>query len=109
MNTLEQMTERFELLPVSIQDAIKAFDYDHRLQKIHKKYKLHIDQSVTLESLLANIIFGDIKSTDLTSHVAHDLRIDREKAVEISLEINNDILLPLREKIKETQSNDDII
>ncbi len=108
MNTLEEMTERFALLPVNIQEAITAFDYDHRLQKIHKKYKLHIDQSVQLETLLANIIFGDMKSTELTTHVERDLRLTRDKAVEISLEINNDILLPLREKIKETQAKSDI-
>lgn len=103
MNTLEQMTGRFEKMPIDIQEAIKAFDYDHRLQKIHKKHKLHLDQSVLLESILADIVFGDMKSTELTTQVTDKLRIDRSVGAEIAIEINSEIILPLREKIKEVQ------
>ena len=109
MNTLEQNTARFTLLPVDIQEAIKLFDYDHRLQKVHKKHKLHIDQSVALEALLADIIFGDMKSLELTNNIEKDLRIERSLAAEIALEINSDIILPLREKIKEVQETENTI
>lgn len=107
MNTLEQATERFEQLPADIQDAIHAFDYDKRLQKIHKKYKLHIDQSVALETIMADIVFGDMKSTELTNRLVSDLRIDHDTASTIALEINTEILIALREKIKETDKSDE--
>ncbi len=109
MNTLEQNTARFALLPADIQEAIKLFDYDNRLQKVHKKHKLHIDQSVALEALLADIIFGDMKSIELTNTIEHDLRMERGTAAEIALEINSTIILPLREKIKEVQETENTI
>lgn len=103
MNSLEQLTGRFSKLPINTQEAIKVFNYDYRFQKIHKKYKLHIDQSVTLESLVADIIFGDLKSLELTDKIEKELRIDRGIAVEIALEINKELILPLREEIKKVQ------
>lgn len=103
MNTLEIMKERFEKMPINIQNAIKAFDYDYRLQKIHKKHKLHIDQSVLLEAAMADIVFGDMKSINLTDRLEKELRIDRSLAADIAIELNNELILPLREKIKEVQ------
>ncbi len=101
MNTLEQMTERFERLPEGVKEVVHTFDYDHRLHLVSKKFNLHIDQLVGLENLCADVIFGDIEPHTLTSELQKNLRLDREKAIDIALEINSTILLPLREGIKE--------
>ncbi len=103
MNSLEQQTERFAILPPDFQEAIRNFDYDKRLQQIDKKFRLHIDQLVALETALANIVFGELKSMELTSYIETNLRVNREKASEIALDVNENILMPLREKIKLTQ------
>lgn len=100
MNSLEQATERFAKLPIGFQEAIKNFDYDHKLAEIHRKYKLHIDQSFALEKSVADLIFGDIKSSDLVTKLKHDLHTTHEQAEQIAFEINDHILLPIREKIK---------
>lgn len=103
-NTLEQLTERFDVLPEDLKEAIRTFDYDHRLHQIHKKFKLHIDQSVALENAMADIVFGDLKSTDLMHRVAQELRIESDKASEIALALNSEIILPLRAHLQDIQS-----
>lgn len=106
MNTLEQQTERFETLPTDFQQVISLFDYDHRLGLIHKKYKLHIDQSVSLEKIMSDIIFGDLRSIQMADLVQTELRLDRETAINIALDINETILNPIREAIKKVQDPD---
>lgn len=103
-NSLEQLTERFDVLPEDLKEAIKTFDYDHRLHQIHKKFKLHIDQSVALENAMADIVFGDLKSTDLMHRVQKDLRIGSDNASEIALSLNSEIILPLRAHLQDIQS-----
>jgi hypothetical protein len=103
MNTLEQQVERFRNLPTDFQEALSSFDYDHKLGSIHKKYKLHIDQSVSLENIMSDIIFGDQRSIELTSTIEHELRLPRETAIEIALEINRNILVPIKDTIKVIQ------
>ncbi len=106
MNTLEQQAERFSNLPTDFQKALSSFDYDHRLGLIHKKYKLHIDQSVSLEHIMSDIIFGDQRSLELTSAIEHELRLPRETSIEIALEINRNILVPIKDAIKIIQGAD---
>ena len=105
MNTLEQQTERFQNLPSDFQKALSTFDYDHRLNLIQKKHKLHIDQAVSLEKIMSDIIFGDIKSLELTNEIERKLNLNRESAVEMALDINEAILAPMREHIKEIQNS----
>lgn len=106
MNTLEQQTERFNSLPTDFQKVLSVFDYDHRLGLIHKKYKLHIDQSVVLENIMADIIFGTERSVRLTTDIEEKLRLTREKAVEIALDINETILKPIRVLIQQNQDTE---
>ncbi len=103
MNTLEQASERFAKLPSDFQVVIRNFDYDKRLHDIHKKFKLHIDQSFALEKTVGDVIFGDIHSTEMSEILHHSLHTTKEQADEISMEINDKILLPIREAIKSQQ------
>jgi len=103
MNTLEHMTERFELLPEDLQEAIRTFNYDQRLHQIQKKFTLHIDQSVSMEKAMADIVFGDLKSIELTSVLHNELRIDHQKAIELALTLNSEVILPLREHLQKLQ------
>lgn len=106
MNTLEQQAERFQNLPIDFQQALSGFDYDHRLGVIHKKYKLHIDQSVSLEKIMSDIIFGDQRSLELTTAIAEELRLPREQAIEIALDLNTTILEPIKSAIREIQNKE---
>lgn len=103
MNTLERMPERFNLLPEDFQQAIRTFDYDKRLQTISHKHKLHIDQLVALETTMSDVIFGTSKAADLQKILQQSLRISHDKALEITMELNNTILSPLKSHIMEVQ------
>ncbi len=106
MTSLEQDTERFARLPVDFQDALRDFDYDKRLRAIHEKFKLHIDQSFALEKTVGDVIFGDIHSADMQKILQQGLHTTSEQARDISLEINDRVLLPIREAIKARQQED---
>jgi hypothetical protein len=101
MNSLERAAERFAKLPPGFQRAIIGFDYDKRLAAVQQKFKLHIDQAFMLEKNLADIVFGDAHSTTLTKSLERDLHTTQEQAEQISHDINEHVLLPLREVLKE--------
>jgi uncharacterized protein HemY len=104
-NSLELMKEKFDLLPEDAQQAIRTFGYDTALQQIHKKYKLHIDQSYSLEQLIAMVIFGEIRPQSLIPKIQQDLRLDKEKSEEMAFDVNNLVLKPIQELMKNIQTN----
>lgn len=103
-NSIELMEERFASLPEDAQKAIKQFDYDLALKKIHTANKLHIDQAASLEQAVADVVFGDTRPQDLIGVINKELRIDHEKAKEIAFEVNSNILIPIQDLMKKIQS-----
>ena len=104
-NSLLQNTERFNLLPEDAKQAIRDFDYDTALKSVHDKYKLHIDQAAALEKAVADVIFGDMHSTELLSYIQRELRVDQSKATEIAVDVNKNVLLPIQMKMREIEAN----
>jgi hypothetical protein len=105
-NSLIKMTERFELLPDDAQKAISRFDYDTVLRSLQLKYKLHIDQAASLEKNVADIIFGDKKSSDLILHLAQDMHIDANLSKTIAFDVNDSILRPIQDLMKKIQTEE---
>lgn len=104
-NSIELITERFNLLPEDAQSAIKQFDYDAALKEIHLSYKLHIDQASSLEKAVADVIFGELETTDLLNFLQTELRITPEIAMQLTVDVNKKILIPIQEKMREIQAN----
>jgi hypothetical protein len=104
-NSIELIKERFELLPEDAQKAIQQFEYDKALKEIHSAYKLHIDQAYSLEKAVADVIFGDLETHQLISFLQTELRLSPEVALQLSIEINTKILIPIQEKMKDIQAN----
>lgn len=104
-NSIELIKERFDLLPDDAQKAIQQFEYDKALKEIHTSYKLHIDQAYSLEKAVADVIFGDLETQQLISFLQTELRLSPEIALQLSLDVNTKILLPIQEKMKEIQAN----
>ncbi len=105
-NTLIRMKERFERLPEDAQKAISQFDYDGILRNLHLKHKLHIDQASALEKNVADIIFGDKKSSQLILHLEQDLHVGEESAKIIAFDVNDTILKPIQELMKKIQTEE---
>ncbi len=107
-NSIELLKERFELLPRDAQEAIKQFEYDKALKEIHSTYKLHIDQAYTLETAVANVIFGELETSELISFLQTELRLSQETATQLAVEVNNKVLIPIQEKMKTIQAQGDL-
>jgi len=102
--SIERNTEKFNNLPLDYQEAIRTSDYDGTLGSITKEHKLHIDQSAILESLLAKLIFGEIESKDIISEVESKLHIEHAEAIRITTELNESIIKPIKENLKNIQT-----
>ncbi|MBP6974883.1 MAG: hypothetical protein KBB54_02970 [Candidatus Pacebacteria bacterium] len=103
-NSIELAKEKFELLPEDAQSAIRDFEYDKALREIHEMYKLHIDQASSLEKAVADVIFGEIETTQLIPILQNELRISPEMALKLSIDVDAKILRPLQEKMKVIQA-----
>ncbi len=103
--SIERNTEKFASLPLDYQEAIRMSDYDNTLGTITKNHKLHIDQSAILELLLAQLIFGEIESREMISEVESKLHINNTEAVRITAELNELIIKPIKENLKNIQTN----
>jgi len=97
------MTERFERLPEDAQRAIQEFEYDKALKHIHQVYKLHIDQASSLEKIVADIVFGDRRSQEMVHLIEQELRISNETAVQVALDVNKSILVPIQKIMQKIQ------
>ncbi len=102
-NSLEQMSEKFQQLPDDAQIAISQFDYDKALRDVHMKYKLHIDQASSLEKAVASVVFGEIRPQTLIQIIQSELRLDAELSKSIAFDINQSILLPIQELMRNIQ------
>jgi len=102
-NSIELMKAGFDKLPADAQAAIRRFDYDGALKLVHKKYALHIDQAASLERLVSGVIFGDIKPEHLISSIGKELRVNSEKATEIGVDVNMEILIPIQKLMRESE------
>jgi hypothetical protein len=96
----------FKDLPSDVQKVVSDFKYDEALKAIHAKNNLHIDQAAALEKEVARVIFGDARSHELMANIQKELRLNPEKAQEITLEVNNIILKPLQSAMKAMQTEE---
>ncbi len=105
-NSLTKDTKRFEILPEDTQKAIVQFDYDLILRNLQVKHKLHIDQAAALEKNIADIIFGERRSSDLILHLSQDMHVGMEYSKTIAFDVNTSILRPLQDLMKKIQTEE---
>ena len=102
---LERNTEKFNDLPDDFKEAIRMSDFDITFDSIVKKHKLHIDQSSILEVLLSDLIFGEIDSIKLISEMETKIGISNHEALEITKEMNDLLITPIKDNLKKIQTN----
>jgi hypothetical protein len=107
-NSIERNTEKFTKLPLDYQGAIRSSDYDNALGTLTKEHKLHIDQSAELEYLLAKLIFGEIDAEDMISKIENVLNISNSDATKLATELNQTIIKPIKENLKNIQTKEDV-
>lgn len=78
--------------------AIKIFD---KIEAIGKKHSLHLDQVGVLDAETRALIVGVTPRENFSKELVENLDISFGKAEAIVQDINNEIMLPLRETLKQ--------
>ncbi len=100
------LDERFEKLPIEIQNSIKESNYYEKLYEIGGKYGLLISEIVELEAITTNVMMGIIKGEKFEETVKNKLRLSEEKTKGLVYEITEKILKNIREKIEKIYPNE---
>jgi hypothetical protein len=97
------ITERFKILPQNVQKAIFSADLPGKLKSTVEKYNLRIDQGGVLETEVNLIMLGLEHPDSFAGNVQKEVGVSQEVAEQIISDINNNILLPIRETLREMQ------
>ncbi len=92
--------EKLKTLPDDLQYAVMMSEWQKTLLKIKDKFKLHIDQTQTLEDCTIKLMFGDIDAPDFINIMFNDAHINSETAADILLEIDLTILKEIRHRLE---------
>ncbi len=101
--TNEQLIEMYHKLPKDVQEAILSVDTSNTIREIGEKHKLMIDKIGDLADETGLVMLGLTHPGQYVSHLIERLGIDREAAQEITEEVNNRILFPIRDSLRKIQ------
>lgn len=98
--TQEQIEERFNALPVSVQEALASAKTGERLRRIGTRHDLHIDQLGILNNITGFVILGFLERSEYLPTLIEELNISRESAGAILEDVNTEILAPIRTSLE---------
>ena len=101
----EQLIEQFQTLPEGLKRAITTVDTANAIQEIAKKFLLHIDQMAALASETGLVLLGFTHPRDFVKNLAARLRISEQRALEIAKEVGEQILVKVREALRNLHEN----
>ena len=93
-------TERFELLPPAVQEAIKSADLEKRLRALADTHKLHLDQWELLENEVKLALYGFEDAGNLPQNLESEVGMERGEAVALAESINQIVFEPIREQLE---------
>jgi hypothetical protein len=91
---------RFISMPKDIQESIARSDWKNKIYEISKKYKINIEQMGILEDLIVKVIQNTIHPDKFEGEVNSKITISKDDISNLIKEINNNILLKIREGMK---------
>jgi hypothetical protein len=94
--TQEQIEERFEELPDSVQEILASAETGEALRRIGTRHNLHIDQLSILNNVTGLVILGLMERSDYLPTLIEELDIATEVAEAILTDVNTEILEPMR-------------
>ncbi|MBL7046003.1 MAG: hypothetical protein ISR99_03180 [Parcubacteria group bacterium] len=100
-NIKTKIQEHFEKLPQTLKEAIHSSNFQDKLLAISKKHRLHINQGATLENETLLVMMGLDDASSFTKNLQNELEISKEQAEQITADVAKEILLPIRESLKE--------
>ena len=96
----KQIEERISELPADIQNAVLSSDFGQKIQAVGAGNKLHIDQIQELNDFTMLMMLGFMNDDEYRREVVALVGGDAAVAQKVSEEVNQKILLPIRESMK---------
>lgn len=100
MDINQTIKDRLNQLPEDIQQAITSNDLGSKFDQIAQKNNLHIDQNGNLQTETLLVMLGLENSSDYIDNLQSSLEINRNEAIQISNDVNELILKPIKESLR---------
>lgn len=98
----------FDSLPADLKEAILSVETAEKMALLRDKHSLMLDQAGELGDELGLLMIGLTKQKDFVVNITKRLGIPTEKAVQISVDINKEILNPVRASLQKIQEEKDV-
>lgn len=103
MDTQDIIKNRLSQLPEDIQRAIKDGDLASKFDSVAEKNNLKIDQNGNLQTETLLVMLGLESNSDYIDNVQKSLEISRSEAINITKDVNELILSPIRDSLRAIQ------
>lgn len=104
---LANKENKFENLPLKLQESINISNWKEKLYKIAKDHKLSVEQMGILEDITIGLIINKIHPEEYETALENSIKIPKDEISKIALEVNNDILNNIRYILKQRLSDGD--
>jgi len=104
-NKQATLDPRFSKLPKDVGQAIAQSGWQDNLYGISQKYKLNIEQMGIFENDTVKLITNEILPNNYESILASDLKISEDTLKSLVSEVNDKIMLNIRELLKKVVDN----
>lgn len=100
--TPEEIKKRVAELPPEVRAVLYSPDMDRVLQKVGKKFELHLDQLGEVETETVDVMIGFTPTGEFAKNIAEALETDLPKAQNIAEAISTELFSKIRESMKGT-------
>lgn len=103
--TKKLIQEQYAKLPKQLQDAIQSSHVNEMIGAIATQNKLHIDQIGEFENEVMMLMMGFTDPIEFVGEIQKTLGVTAEVALKIATDTNEQILLPIRDRMENTTSD----
>ncbi len=107
--TTEQLQDHFAKLPKDLQEAVSSAEVRDSVEKIGKKYGLHIDQLGEMVDLVGLIMLGLSPSKDFVRNFSQEAGVKTDIATSIAEDINNEVFGKIRSSMQAIEAKDEAV
>lgn len=98
---------RFSTLPLRVQKAIAKSNWRSNLYEISQKYKFNVEEIGILEKITVRVIKNEIDGDKFLDEILTNIRKPKEEIKELVKDINEKIIIEIREILKKEQEETD--
>jgi len=106
---MEELKQIIEKLPKKVKGALYSDEYLTKFNSIAQKHGLNTEQSGILMEELVYVMAGITHPNDFVDEIKKELELSEEKSIDITKDINSEILNEIKEILINSYENEDFI